>query len=201
MRQRFLQPKQKRFVEKTANFLEKNTEASITVYPKQYALKEKEYILFFEAKKKYFLLTHGKDARAFTKKDSLEVDKMSIKDPSFVHVLKRGIPDTVMFTIQEKCNNFVGSTKVNAQYELLVKEREKEFRSLFIKNGTEKQVKMHPHEDSVPYNGFSYFKINYQGDLPKSLRKAYEEMHELNSETPRNKYSRKKDLVTSASTQ
>ena len=199
MRQRSLRPKQKRFVEKTARFLEKNTEASITVYPRQYALKEKEYILFFEAKKKYFLLTHSKSAKAFTKEDSVEVDKMSIKDPSLLHVLKVGVPDTVMFTIQEKCNNFVGSNKVDAQYEQLVREREKEFRSFFVENGTEKQVNMHPHEDSVPYNGFSYFKISYQGDVPKSLRKAYEEMHDFNDETPRNKYSRGKDLVVRAS--
>lgn len=199
MRQRSLRPKQIKFVEKTARFLEKNTEASITVYPKQYALKEKEYILFFEAKKKYFLLTHSKSARAFTNEDSLEVDKMSIKDPSLLLVLKIGVPDTVMFTIQEKCNNFVGPNKVDAQYELLVKEREKEFRSFFVKNGTEKQVNMHPHENSIPYNGFSYFKISYQGDVPKSLRKAYEEMHEFNDETPRKKYSREKDLVVRAS--
>ena len=201
MRQRFLQPKQKKFVEKMAKFLEKNTEASIKVYPKQYALKEKEYILFFEAKKKYFLLTHTKNAEAFTQEDSVEVDKMSIKDPSFMHALKRGkgISDTLMFTIQDKCNNFVGRSKVDAKYGQLVREREKEFRSLFVKNGTEKRVTMHPNEDSIPFNGFSYFKISYQGDIPKSLRRAHEEMHELNDERPRNKYSRGKELVVDAS--
>jgi len=198
MRQRSLRPKQKRFVEKAARFLEKNTEASLAVFPKSYASKEKEYILFFEAKKKYFLLTHSKPSGAFTRDDSVVVDNMSIKDPSFIHVLKRGIPDTVMFTIQEKCNNFVGRAKVDAQYAQLVKEREKEFRSLFVSNGTEKQITMHPHEDGIPFNGFSYFKINYHGDVPKSLRKAYEEMHELNEESPRNKYSRGKNLAVGA---
>ena len=196
IRQRFLRPKQKRFVERMAKFLEKNTEAFITVYPKQYALKEKEHILFFEAKKKYFLLTHPKNAEGFTQEDSVEVDKMSIKDPSFMHALKRGkgISDTLMFTIQDKCNHFVGRSKVDAKYKQLVQRREKEFQSLFIKNGTEKRVKMYPSEDSIPYNGFSYFKITYTGDIPKSLLKAHEEMHELNDESLRKKYSREKDL-------
>ncbi len=198
MRQRTLRPRQKQFIEKIARFLGKNSEASITVHPKQYALKEKEYILFFESKKKYFLLTHHKNAGAFTEADSLEVDKMSIKDPSFVHHLKTGISDTVMFTIQEKCYNFVGRNKVDTQYGQLLKEREKEFRSVFINNSTDTRVKMHPNEDSIPYNGFSYFKITYQGDIPKSLRNAYEEMRELNNENPRKKYDRGKALVVRA---
>ena len=62
MRYSSLQPVQEKFIEKMADFLVKNPDASITVYPKQYALKEKEYILFFEAKKKYYLITQNKEA-------------------------------------------------------------------------------------------------------------------------------------------
>ena len=192
MRQRVLRPRQKDFVEKMALFLEKNTEASISVYPKQYALKEKEYILFFEAKKKYFLLTRHKTADGFTNEDSVEVDKMSIKDPAFMKALKKGKGrgDTLMFTIQDKCYNFVGHGKVEGKFQQLVKERGKAFQSYFVKNGTENRVKMHPDEEGIPYNGFSYFKMTYQGDVPKSLRKAYDEMHELNDESLRKKYFR-----------
>lgn len=192
MRQRVLRPRQKDFVEKMALFLEKNTEASISIYPKQYALKEKEYILFFEAKKKYFLLTRHKTADGFTNEDSVEVDKMSIKDPAFMKALKKGKGrgDTLMFTIQDKCYNFVGHGKVEGKFQQLVKERGKAFQSYFVKNGTENRVKMHPDEEGIPYNGFSYFKMTYQGDVPKSLRKAYDEMHELNDEGLRKKYFR-----------
>ena len=53
---------------------------------------------------------------------------------------------------------------------------------------------MRPNEDNIPYNGFSYIKIVYQGDVPKSLRKAYEEMRDLNDENLRKKYFREKDF-------
>ena len=54
------------------DFLIKNPDASINVYPQQYAIKEKEYILFFEAKKKYFLMTNNKNAGSFSEEDSAE---------------------------------------------------------------------------------------------------------------------------------
>ena len=57
MRQSSLLPEQEKFVNKMVDFLINNPDASIAVYPIQYAEKEKEYIEFFEAKKKYFLLS------------------------------------------------------------------------------------------------------------------------------------------------
>jgi hypothetical protein len=195
MRQFLLRPGQKKFVEKIAKFLKDDPKVTIAVYPKQFASKEKEYILFFEAKKKYFLMTHHMSADAFTREDSAKVDKMSIKDPRFMRALKvgSGAGDTIMFTIQEKCNNFVGHKKVDEQYQKLLKEREKGFQALFLKTGSEKKITMHPEEESIPYNGFSYFKIVFHGDIPKSLRKAYEDMHELDNEGPRKKYFGKND--------
>ncbi len=185
VRQHTLTAKQKHFLEKAADFLHDNSEASIAVYPTQYTSREKEKILFFEAKKKYFLLDHGKKASQFTREDSLQVDKMSVKDPAFVHILKEGISDTVMFTIQEKCAHYVGQARVERMYSLLEKQRKSEFLAEFVKNGTDKRVKIHATKESVPYNGFSVFRIDYQGDIPKALRKAYEEMHELEEENPR----------------
>src|SRR6185503_8481637 len=54
MRQRTLSKPQVSFVESLAEFLKGNRSSRITVYARNYALKEKEQILFFEAKKKYF---------------------------------------------------------------------------------------------------------------------------------------------------
>ena len=53
-----------------AEFLKKNPEASIVVSPKQYAVKEKEYILFFEAKKKYFLASRNNGSQELNEDDS-----------------------------------------------------------------------------------------------------------------------------------
>jgi hypothetical protein len=185
MRQCSILPTQEKFVEKMADFLVKNPKASITVYPKQYALKEKEYILFFEAKKKYFLLTHNNNARSFKKEDSLEVDKMSVKDSLFVHYLNNKIKDSLIFTIQDKCEMLIDSVIINAKFEQLIKERKNAFIFYFKERQVEKRVKISASEDVIPYNGFSYYKIEYEGEFPESLIKAYRKMSELNDEAPR----------------
>jgi hypothetical protein len=195
LRQRELRPKQKHFVKTMAKFLDKNKSSFITVYSKEYSLKEKEQILFFEAKKKYFIERRN-TKEAFTKEDSMKVNKMSIKDAAFMHALKRGkgAGDTLMFTIQDKCNYYLGSNLVNSKYIKLVAERDRVFREFFVKNGTADRIKIHSYNDSIPYNGFSCYKINYHGEVPKSLQRAYKEMHELDSEELRKKYAMDREL-------
>jgi hypothetical protein len=43
-------------------------------------------------------------------------------------------------------------------------------------------------QNVIPYNGFSFYKIVYQGEFPESLIKAYQKMNDLNDEELRNKY-------------
>jgi Domain of Unknown Function (DUF748) len=188
-----LRGKQKYFIRTIAEFLDENKTSSITVYTNDYSLKEKEQILFFEAKKKYFIATHRE--KVFKKEDSIKVNKMSIKEAAFMHALKRGkgAGDTLMFTIQDKCNYYVGgSNSIDSKYLYLVKERDRIFQEFFIKNGTADRVKIFSNHDSVPYNGFSYYKIIYHGNIPESLQRAYRNMVELNNDEPRAKY--KSDL-------
>jgi hypothetical protein len=189
MRQYELHNKQKHFIRMMAEYLKKSKTTTITVYPNEYALKEKEQILFFEAKKKYFLSRRGKN-ETFTNEDSIAVNKMSIKDAAFMHLLKkgRGAGDTLMFTIQDKCRYYLANNSVNAEFKKLVIERDRVFREFFVKNGTADKVKFHSNNDSIPYNGFSCYKIIYHGPIPESLQRAYRDMHELNNEGPREKY-------------
>ncbi len=112
-RQNSLLPEQEKFIDNMAEFLSKNPDASITVYPQYFALKEKEYILFFEAKKKYFLATNNKNSHSLSAEDSVSVDKMSVKDSLFVHYLNRHLKDSLVFTIQEKCTCIIDSTVIN----------------------------------------------------------------------------------------
>jgi hypothetical protein len=190
MRQHELRAKQKHFVRTMAEFLKKNSATTITVYSNEYEGKEKEQILFFEAKKKYFLSRHNK-RDAFTKEDSATVNRMSIKDAAFMHLLKkgRGAGDTLMFTIQDKCRFYLGGNSINSEYLKLVRKRDSAFRAFFFKNGTMDRVKFHSGNDSVPYSGFSHYRIIYHGPIPESLQRAYSEMHELNNEGPRKKYA------------
>ena len=112
MREASLGSTQERFLKTMVEFLKKNPDAKLTVTPQYYDLKEKEYILFYEAKKKYFAAHHNlpntsKNSAAIDKNDSVKSDKMSIKDSLFVKYLNSKIKDPLLFTIQEKCAKFV----------------------------------------------------------------------------------------------
>jgi len=188
MRQSALDDHQEKFMQKLSDFLKENKNAAITVFPFLYSQKEEEYILFFEACKKYFLITNNKKNSDFTREDSMKVSKMSIKDSSFIHYLNNSVGKEMVFTVQEKCSRFVGDEIVIRRYRELVKRREDAFMSYFNKNGTSDRVKMHSSKNGIPYNGFSYFKIDYKEEIPESLRKAYEELNEMDDEYPRKKY-------------
>ena len=191
------EPDQEKFIERIAKFLKKNPDASLSIYPISYAEKEKEQILFFESKRKYFLLKNG--GSVLSEKDSITIDKMSVKDPAFVEFLDRHVNSKMLFTIQQKCYAFIKPGIVNIRFDQLNKRRENTFRSYFIKNGTEGQLQIHTNENSIPYDGFSYYKINYKGDIPEALISAYESLNEMNSGVFRKKYrkERKKDSQVS----
>jgi len=192
MRQNRLVPVQEKFIEKMADFLIRNQDASITIYPQLYAIKEKEYILFFEAKKKYFLVINNKNSNSFNAEDSAMVNNMSVKDSLFVLYLNRHIKDSLVFTIQEKCAMIIDSSYVNDKFMQLNKERERVISAYFKKRGVDKRIRIAKNEYVKPYNGFSFYKIEYNGEIPESLIKAYQEMNELNNEAPRKKYKQER---------
>lgn len=86
---------------------------------------------------------------------------------------------------------FIGNNIVNAKYHQLLKQWEKQFVSYFDEN-TSKRVKFQEIESTVPYNGFSYYKISYSGDIPEKLRDAYNEMNEPDEEEFRKRYKEKR---------
>jgi len=175
-----------------ADFLVKNPDAAIVVTPHQYSVKEKEYILLFEAKKKYFLATGSKNETYFSREDSEKVDKMSIKDAQFVSYLNKQTADSMLFTVQDKCNRLIGGAFIDTKYMQLNKEREKSFISYFKDKGVEKRVKIFAAESVIPYNGFSFFKIDYKGEYPEALLKAYRKMNKLNDKAPRNLFQKQR---------
>lgn len=180
---------QEKFVNKIESFLADNPQASITIYPKQYEAKEKEYILFFEAKKKYYMALKEKGDDSFDEGDSLKVNSLSVRDTKFNNYLDNILKDTMLFTIQEKCSKLVGQSIVNFGFNKLKAARADSFKSSFKKEVLG-QIKIMNGENIIPFNGFSFYKIEYSGAIPKSLQKAYEELQVLNEEAPRNKYLR-----------
>ena len=198
-RQNKLLPGQEEFIDKMGDFLSKNPDASINVYPHQYSLKEKEYILFFEAKKKYFLEINNKGSGSFSAEDSAKVDKMSIKDPMLVKYLNKHIADSLIFTIQGKCSGIIDSALINAKFYQLNKQREIAFITPFKKRKVDNRVNILKGETVVPYNGFSFYKIEYKGEFPESLIKAYNQLNEFNNEAPRKKFKEERKLINKKS--
>lgn len=183
-----LRPEGKHFVEKISNYLSDNPEYKIIIYPHIYEKKEKEYLLYYEAKKKYYLSSKDIKTSLFSLKDSENVNKINTKDPAFQKFLDSNTNDSLLFTIYDKCYRLIGSKKIEAEYKKLNKKREDNFSSYFSSKETLKQVIIKPIENAIPYSGFSFYKIDYQNELPKSLLKAYEKINELNRSEPRAKY-------------
>lgn len=179
---------QVKFIEKMANFLEKNPEASVVISPQVYSLKEKEYILLYEAKKRYYIASNNLDARFYNEHDSEIVDKIAIKDTLFVKFLNKHVKDSLVFTIQEKCSRIIEESLVNENLRKLSRDREDAFKSCFKNSDVIKRVNFNATENVIPYNGFSFYKIKYKGELPEYLIDAYKKMNELNDEAPRDKF-------------
>lgn len=192
MRQNALFPAQEKFVEKIADFLVKNPDAILNVHPNQYAGKEKEYILFYEAKKKYFLEKNKKKEDSLSPHDNEAIEKMSVKDSMFVRYLDRHLKDSLIFTIQEKCYSIIDSSIVNEKFGRLIKEREESFISDFRKKNVDKRVKFAKNDMVIPYNGFSFYRIDYSGEYPETLMKAFQELNDLNNEGPRKKFKKER---------
>ena len=188
MRQTTINNSQEKFLDKISDFLKDNPQSSIVVHPMTYADKEKENILFFEAKKKYYLSYKEKNQKQMTEDDSLAIEKMSSKDSSFVKYLDKHITDTLLFTVQDKCYHVVGADLVTNEFNKLMRSRTKSLRDYFKEEETSKQIRIVDNTNTIPFNGFSYFKINYKGDMPKSLLEAYQELSEYNAEAPRDRY-------------
>jgi hypothetical protein len=187
-----LRDEQKRFLHFIAEFLKDNKDARITVTPMEYAQKEKEHVLLFEAKRKYYLSANKRDPASFNSKDSTEVARMSRRDPGFIRYLDKQVKDQMLFTVQEKAGRIIPASRVREELRKLNQLRETNFMAFFKARGAEGQVKIQKPKEVIPYNGFSFFRIDYQGEIPESLRKAYEELEELDEEFPRKKYLRER---------
>ncbi|NJK96053.1 MAG: hypothetical protein HC905_15105 [Bacteroidales bacterium] len=165
-------PNQEKFIEKIAEFLEENKEADIVVKPVQYTTKEKEYILLYEAKKKYYLNKNNKQENDLKDDDKEEIEKMSIKDPAFLKYLDNYVKDTSLITVQAKCRVYLGEKFIQNKYNELIQNREKEFLKYFEENNTKNQVKISD-KLKVPFltMGFRIIKLTIKAIFPTSCSK------------------------------
>jgi hypothetical protein len=188
MRRAKVEDGQDKFLEDIAEFLEENPEASLVVQPIMHAEKEKENLLLFEAKKKYFIESGRIEGPKLKDKDSMEIDNMSTREKEFIRYLDKSLKNPELLTIQEKCARFIGWDLVNQKYDELLKMRRNAFLAYFRDNDTDKRVEVLAVKNQVPANWFSYYKIDYKGDIPEKLKEAFDKLYEANTEPPRRKY-------------
>ena len=114
----------------------------ITIHPTTYADKEKEHILFFEAKKRYYLSCGEKKPKQITEDDSMAIEKMSSKDEGFIKYLDKYKDNSKLYTVQDKCYQIVGYNLVNKEFEKLIDSRNKAFVDYFKMEKTNAQIKI-----------------------------------------------------------
>ncbi|HXC03696.1 MAG TPA: DUF748 domain-containing protein [Bacteroidia bacterium] len=190
--QNYLYPHQIRFLEKLAAHMQDDPSLHISVYPLTYLDKEREHILLFEARKKYFLFQQHRTVQSLTKKDSLTICFLSVKDSLFTRYLRKTVGKQMLFTIQDQCLALLGTEFVRLKLDALLASRRMSFCTVFKKTDLLNRVSLRQEEDKIPYNGFSYFRIAYTGDLPERLATAYIRMKELDQESPRDKFTLKR---------
>lgn len=195
MRQSDLLTKEDDFVHTIANFLAETPEASIVVQPVQYEEKEKELIMFYEAKKKFYLARKNKKSSDMTAEDSTKIEEMSVKEGPFVAYLNKQVKDSMLFTVQKKCYEWIGDKAIQEGYDNLRKRRAAAFLKYFTENGTANRVTMKKDDTGIPYNGFSFYQISYKGEIPEYLREAYEDLETLNEKNPRKKYTKERKKI------
>ncbi|MFN3916134.1 MAG: DUF748 domain-containing protein [Flavobacteriales bacterium] len=198
MQQRTLSSSQETFIKKMIDFLKDNPEAHIAIVPQHYKVKEQEFILLFEAKKSYFLAKHNMKSTDFSKKDSMNVHKMSIKDVGFINYLDTRVKSNTLFTVQHKAAQLIQQSLVNTRFEQLTKDRQLSFLALFKEDKLDNRVKFLTNKNLIPFNGFSFYEIGYKGDFPDYLRDAHDKMNEFDDLSPRKKYKDKRENIIKA---
>ena len=180
-----LHPGQEMFVEKMVKFLRESPDVSITISPMEYSAKEKEYILFFEAKKKYWMMQ--RKIKTVSEEDSIAIDRMSIRDSMFSRYLDGMTAGQLIFSIQGKCKYYVGEDVIDRRYAELITERRNTFMT-FFEGDLAHRIKMKAYKTIIPFDGFSYYRIDYNGNIPGKLLDAYNEINEINDKKPRRQY-------------
>ncbi|HYG50777.1 MAG TPA: DUF748 domain-containing protein [Flavobacteriales bacterium] len=175
---------QKKFLEKMNRYLRENAEAVITIQPYYYYEKEREHFLLFEAKKRFYM--RQLKVNHIAMRDSIRIQRMSIKDSLFKQYMQSLCSDRLLFTVQSQAQCIWGKNAMNSLVKLH-QNRIKAFLGIFD-DAVRSRIKILPYNAVVPFNGFSFFQLNYKGQLPDYLEKAYVKMEELDNRSPRNAY-------------
>lgn len=159
--QSIVDPDQAKYIRKAAELLANNPQASLVICPEEYAEREQEALLLFEAKKKYILFSKRNRNYVLSRADSEKIEKMSEREPLFIAYLNKYAGGPLQFTVQEKCEKLVSKESIKDLYLRLLERREQVLRSYFKRRQVNERVSITPIHYGIPFGGFSYCKINY----------------------------------------
>ena len=180
-----------KFLGSVVEFLDDNKNAKIEIIPRMFEEREKEVLLLYEAKRRFYLGYKRIGLQKFTSADSLAVVNLSSKDPLFMQWLDQQVSDSLLFTVQHKSLNLVGEKRVQDLYKQLVKSRKANFLSVFPKEFHNRLI-FKDVDEREPFNGISLFELSYEGEFPEKLRKGYINYRNLNDDLPREYFKEKR---------
>ncbi len=154
---------------KISRYLFFHPKERITVIPCYFESREKEALLFFEAKKRFFCLQNHKPESLFSGKDSAETNRLSIKNRAFVHYLNLQNNASSEFTTQGKCLLLIGQAKVNEDYLRLNNERKRYLESYFKEHNEPEHLTFGKTVSEIPASGFSHYRLYYS--IPEEDKK------------------------------
>jgi hypothetical protein len=144
-------------------FFHSSSTVSVRYY--NYESREKEAIVLYEAKKKYFMASNHK--KEITKDDSIAITKMSTKDKSFVTYLNRATNAAKNdFATELKCRKLIGEKRINDEYQELVEARQKQIESFFRDKNVLDRVSGKSEANTIPASGYSHIDFYYRGNQP-----------------------------------
>ncbi|HYV93081.1 MAG TPA: DUF748 domain-containing protein [Chitinophagales bacterium] len=160
-------------LKKISRYMIRNPQAKLIISPTYFENLEKESILFYEAKKKFYASLHKLKPDSLTEDDSIAIMKMSIKDSVFTRYLDRAVNQSELeFTVQGKCRKFVGQSKVNKEYKELIDTRKKQIMDYLADKKVSDRVTFEHGESTIPPSGFSHYHFNYEGEQPEAVNKS-----------------------------
>ncbi|MBA3647948.1 MAG: DUF748 domain-containing protein [Chitinophagales bacterium] len=163
---------QKGQLRKISRYMFFHPNSHLTISPKYFEEKEKEAMLFFESKKKFYAAQNNIKQAALSIDDSVAITKLSIKDSSFVRYLDRLTNHSGLeFTVQGKCMKLIGAGVVNKKYAAILVNRKKTIMDFFDNKKTSDRITFNHGIITIPPSGFTNYIFQYKGDEPEAIKK------------------------------
>jgi len=152
---------------KISHYMFFHRNAIVYIKPESFEDKEKEMIMLFEAKKKYFLAINHRKGDTVSEDDSLLISKMSMKDQSFITYLNKATQAAKNdFATELKCKRLVGEKRIDELYHRLLFARKKQIENYFTDKNIVDRVKFTQTKSVIPTSGYSNVRFYYKGDKP-----------------------------------